>query len=60
MYREDVELIRKYYKVDYERFGYELPNPKDYPIDSMAMFRTPVAELAARGVVYKQHRHWLR
>ena len=60
MSRQDVELIRRFYKVDYERFGYDLPDPSAHADDRMAGLRWPLARLVAHGVVYKQHRHWLR
>ena len=43
MSRQDVELIRRFYKVDYERFGYDLPDPSAHADDRMAGLRWPLA-----------------
>jgi len=60
MSREDVALIAGFYRSDYERFGYTRPDPSEYSPDRRAALRWPVALIAAREVVRRQRRHWLR
>jgi hypothetical protein len=60
LYREDAELIAEYFSPDYLRFGYEPPDPAQYPRDPYAVPRNAGAHTLARALVAKQRRAWVR
>jgi hypothetical protein len=60
MSREDVEMITDFYRADYDRFGYDRPDATHFESDPKTFWRRPLTTVLAHGVVYKQHRHWLR
>ncbi len=60
IFRQDVKLINKFYKADFERFGYDMPDPMDYPVDKWELWRDVVGGTFGRLVVLKQWRDWLR
>ena len=60
MTRQDVKLITDFYAVDYDRFGYERPDPQEHPNILYPGWKQPMVTALAYGIVKKQHRHWLR
>lgn len=58
--REDVALVLDYFAADYERFGFDRPDPAAYQSDGRARLRGLVADPLARLLVAKQRRDWLR
>ena len=57
--KQDVQLIQSYYDIDYQRFGYQKRDLKDFPNDPFAGARMALAYLLAPLIVYRQRRHWL-
>ncbi len=55
VYADDVALISMYYSEDYQRFGYNPPDPNAYPKDRLALARTAVGRTAA-ALILRQHR----
>ncbi len=60
IHRSDVELIQKFYAVDYEKFGYEFEDLSKYEEDKFAPLRNVVGWILGTIVVYRQRRKWLR
>ena len=58
--RQDVARIVDYYRIDYDRFGYPLPDPGTYPADALGSGRDLVGTVLAPLVVGRHHRRWLR
>ena len=58
--QQDVELVLRFFASDYDQFGYERPNPNDYPADPGTLGRNLFAGVAAPLLVAHQHRKWLR
>ncbi|WP_282063806.1 sulfotransferase family 2 domain-containing protein [Roseobacter litoralis] len=58
--RQDAEVIAAYYRADYERFGYALPDFDTYSNDT----RVALRRLAGAGVAYplvkRQQRRWVQ
>lgn len=60
LHRQDIALVAAFYRADYERFGYPLPDPQAHEPDRLAPLRALPALALARAVVWKQRRDWLR
>lgn len=58
--QQDVELIRSFYAPDYERFGYDMPEPGSYPADPQAALRSMMGAVLAPRLIAKQRADWLR
>lgn len=60
IFREDVDLVRRFYTQDYNRFGYSEPDVSNLPQDRRAVLRDLLGAILARIVIWKQRRDWLR
>jgi len=60
LHRQDVELLGAFYADDFERFGYDLPDPSAYPHDRHASARAAFAACLAHALVMRQRHDWTR
>lgn len=60
LHRQDIELLGSFYADDFERFGYDLPDPSAYPHDRYTSLRTAFAACLARALVLWQRHEWTR
>jgi hypothetical protein len=60
MYREDLEMIVRYYEKDYRTLGYAPPDPDSLPKDPYNLPRNAFASVLARALVARQRRNWVR
>lgn len=60
LHRQDIDLITRFYAVDYDRFGYARPSVDGFPSDGMSALRHAAGWGLAWGVVAKQRRDWLQ
>lgn len=55
----DIEAVTEFYRNDYERFGYDHPNPDEHPTSSFD-WKGLLAPVLARALVAKQRRDWVK
>lgn len=60
LHRQDIELLRAFYAEDFERFGYDLPDPSGCPDDRRAPAKAAFAAGLARALVTRQRHDWTR
>ncbi len=58
--RQDIDLLQRFYAVDFERFGYQKRDLSKFESDPYVFWRQTLAHALAPGIVVKQRRHWLR
>lgn len=58
--REDAEIVADYYSVDYNRFGYELPDIESYKSDSFSGIRKVIVIPLIQLLLLKQHIAWVQ
>jgi hypothetical protein len=57
--RETVNAVVRFYRRDYELFGYEKPSIELLPRDAFSVLRRATAGVISIAVVYRQRRKWL-
>lgn len=58
IYRQDIELITKFYASDYARFGYEQPSLENFENDPFHRLRALIGGVLGRLLVFKQRADW--
>lgn len=58
--KQDIELIIDYYAEDYERLGYDKPNPENFKSGNFELFRCVFAKVLMHPFLIKHKLQWLK